>query len=228
MVPGKTPELTAFLKAGRPRRDLTGAPVTGRVEARFDCGYFVSITVGGLQFGGVLYCPTGTGGSAQQANRGGGGGGVKREESAAGDTAAAAAAGGGGGGRKVAGGAGGSSKREAGAAGFEEGGGKGAKRRRSLREANDPSLANKPKSAKVGGAAVVLCGFWGLTGLCHHSLCQHRNLVTHRVKVRVGTGPKSAKVGGAAVVLWGWGEGYRGCAAMLWAVVWGLQAAVLL
>lgn len=42
------------------------------------------------------------------------------------------------------------------------------------------------------------------------------------------TGPKSAKVGAAAVVLWGWGEGYRGCAAMLWAVVWGLQAAVLL
>jgi hypothetical protein len=128
------------------------------VEARFDCGYFVSITVGGLQFGGVLYCPTGTGGSAQQANRGGGGG-VKREESAAGDAAA-----GGGGGRKVAGGAGGSSKREAGAAGLEDGGNKGAKRRRSLREPNDPSLANKPKSAKVGAPDVLLGSDLGFGG----------------------------------------------------------------
>lgn len=141
-APGKTPELTAFLKAGRPRKDLTGASVTGKVEARFDCGYFVSITVGGLQFGGVLYCPTGTGAGssnagaqAQQANRAGS---MKREDSGAvGDGSS----------RKPP--AGSSVKREA--AGLDEGsgGGRAVKRRRSYRDANDPALANKPKSAKV-------------------------------------------------------------------------------
>mgnify|MGYP001807164058 CR=1 FL=1 len=150
-APGKTPELTAFMKSGRHRRDLTGAPVTGRVEARFDCGYFVSISVGGLQFGGVLYCPTGTGTAAAGGAGGQQGGsraaGVKREDSAAAEGVNGVR------GRPPAGS---SVKREAGAAGFEEGGGGGggraAKRRRSNRDANDPALANKPKSAKVGVA----------------------------------------------------------------------------
>jgi hypothetical protein len=140
------------MKSGRHRRDLTGAPVTGRVEARFDCGYFVSISVGGLQFGGVLYCPTGTGTAAgggaggQQGQQGGSrAAGVKREDSAAAEGVNGVS-------RRPP--AGSSVKREAGAAGFEEGGGGGggraAKRRRSNRDANDPALANKPKSAKVG------------------------------------------------------------------------------
>jgi hypothetical protein len=150
LAPGKTPELAAFLKSGRPRRDLTGASVSGKVEARFDCGYFVSITVGGLQFGGVLYCPTGTGAPAAQgqpANRAP----VKREDSGAALESA------GGSGRKPPTGSG---KREAGAAGWEDGGaggGRAAKRRRSYRDVNDPALANKPKSAKVGS--------YGCTGL---------------------------------------------------------------
>jgi hypothetical protein len=122
---------------------LTGASVSGKVEARFDCGYFVSITVGGLQFGGVLYCPTGTGAPAAQgqpANRAP----IKREDSGAAPESA------GGSGRKPPAGSG---KREAGVAGWEDGGaggGRAAKRRRSTRDANDPALANKPKSAKVG------------------------------------------------------------------------------
>jgi hypothetical protein len=163
LAPGRTPELTAFHKQGRHRRDLTGATVTGKVEARFDCGYFVSITVGGMQFGGVLYCPAGTGiaapgaggaqGGQQQASRG-----ANRQDSGAG---------GGGDGSSRRPPAGSSVKREAGTAGLEEGGGTGgsrpaAKRRRSYRDPNDPTLANKPKSAKVriiecyGGAVGVL------------------------------------------------------------------------
>lgn len=170
LASGRTPELTAFHKQGRHRRDLTGAAVTGKVEARFDCGYFVSITVGGMQFGGVLYCPAGTGtaaagaggaqGGQQQASRG-----VNRQDSGIGG-------GGDGSSRRPPAGAGSSVKREVGTAGLEEGGAGGsrpaAKRRRSYRDPNDPTLANKPKSAKVRGlvwvcvscvcAVRVLCG----------------------------------------------------------------------
>jgi hypothetical protein len=63
-APARAPEMVAFHRQGRHRRDLTGAEFKGRVEARFDCGYFVSVVVGGMQFAGVLYCPAGTGTAA--------------------------------------------------------------------------------------------------------------------------------------------------------------------
>lgn len=157
LAPGRTPELTAFHKQGRHRRDLTGATVTGKVEARFDCGYFVSITVGGMQFGGVLYCPAGTGTAA--AGAGGAQGGQQQASRGANRQDGGTGGGGDGGSRRPPAGAGSSAKREVGAAGLEEGGASGsrpaAKRRRSYRDPNDPTLANKPKSAKVRG---LVCG----------------------------------------------------------------------
>jgi hypothetical protein len=151
LAAGRTPELTAFHKQGRHRRDLTGATVTGKVEARFDCGYFVSITVGGMQFGGVLYCPAGTGTAA--AGAGGAQGGQQQASRGANRQDAGTGGGGDGGSRRPPAGTGSSVKREGGTAGLEEGGTGGsrpaAKRRRSYRDPNDPTLANKPKSAKV-------------------------------------------------------------------------------
>lgn len=67
MPPQQPPHLVAFSQqpitgsSGRggaaAAPDLLGLPVKGTVEARFDCGYFVSLGIGGQTFSGILYCP---------------------------------------------------------------------------------------------------------------------------------------------------------------------------
>jgi hypothetical protein len=161
-APARAPDLVGFMKAGRARKDLTGQAVTGRVDARFDCGYFVSLNIAGQSFSGILYCPTAVAAAAAAGASGQGAGraaaAVKRE-----DGAAAAAAEGSGGGRKGAAAANGSSvgvKREAAAAAGGEGGEgaqRGGKRRRGPAPAADPASASKPKSAKVRQLLLHAC-----------------------------------------------------------------------
>lgn len=121
-APAKTPELVGFLKAGKGRKDLTGQLVTGKVDAKFDCGYFVSLTIAGQSFNGILYCPTAVAAAAAA--------GASAQAAAAGKTAGVKAA------------AIGGVKREASA----DGDARGNKRRRSQPA---PDSASKPKSAKV-------------------------------------------------------------------------------
>lgn len=135
-APGKTPELVGFLKAGKGRKDLTGQLVTGKVDAKFDCGYFVTLTIAGQSFNGILYCPTAvaaaaaTGAAAQAAAAGkAAAGGVKKDGAANGGVGV---------------------KREA-SVGADGDGGRGGKRRRSQQM---PDSASKPKAAKVRYASV--------------------------------------------------------------------------
>lgn len=148
-APAKAPDLVGFMKAGRARKDLTGQAVTGRVDARFDCGYFVSLNIAGQSFSGILYCPTAVaaaaaaGASGQAAGRAAAA--VKREDSGA-------AADGSGGGRKAANGSSVGVKRDAAAAAGGDAGEpaqRGGKRRRGPAPSADPGSASKPKSAKV-------------------------------------------------------------------------------
>lgn len=148
-APAKAPDLVGFMKAGRARKDLTGQAVTGRVDARFDCGYFVSLNIAGQSFSGILYCPTAVaaaaaaGASGQAAGRAAAA--VKREDSGA-------AADGSGGGRKAANGSSVGVKRDAAAAAGGDAGEpaqRGGKRRRGPAPSADPGSASKPKSAKT-------------------------------------------------------------------------------